>query len=58
MATDTNIEVYVSLDGISYYYENDEEIDINEALSRYYGVQVTSIHADDCEYAGIWIVYV
>ena len=56
-ATNTNIEMHLSLDGISYFYENDEEIDVNEALSSYYGVTVTSIHADDCEYPGIWVVY-
>lgn len=32
--------------------------DIEETLSRYFDVTVTSIHADDYEeYVGVWIVY-
>lgn len=56
--------VEYELDGI--YYEDTDEAEesetywneyITETLSKYFGVTVTSIHADDCEYLGIWICY-
>lgn len=31
--------------------------EMTDTLSRYYDVEVTSIHADDCEIVGIWICY-
>ena len=51
-------------DGI--YYEDTDEAEevetywnehITETLSKYFDVKVTSIHADDCEYVGVWICY-
>lgn len=51
-------------DGI--YYEDTEKAEeaetywneyITETLSKYFDVTVTSIHADDCEYFGVWICY-
>ena len=27
------------------------------ALEKYFDVNITSIHADDCDVVGIWIVY-
>lgn len=31
--------------------------DIEKTLSKYFGVNVTSVHADDCDDVGVWIVY-
>ena len=31
--------------------------DITETLSKYFDVTVTSVHADDSEYLGVWICY-
>ena len=31
--------------------------DIQETLSKYYDVEITSVHIDDCDYAGVWICY-
>jgi hypothetical protein len=30
---------------------------ITETLSEYFGVTVTSIHADDADWIGVWICY-
>lgn len=30
---------------------------ITETLSKYFGVEVTSFHSDNCEYVGVWICY-
>ena len=46
-------------DGI--YFSKANEIiydeDAYKALSDYFDVKVTSVHCDDCEYMGAWIVY-
>lgn len=51
-------------DGI--YYEDTEKAEetetywneyITETLSKYFDVTITSVHADDCEYLGVWICY-
>lgn len=31
--------------------------DILETLSKYFNVEVTSFHSDNCEYIGVWICY-
>ena len=31
--------------------------DITETLSKYFDVEVTSYHADDCDVIGIWVCY-
>lgn len=50
------ITVYTVDEEDNYTYLEDEEI--CENLATYFDVnQVTSFHADDCEYPGIWIVY-
>lgn len=59
----TNFET--ALDGITVYtvdeeddYTYLEDDEICEKLATYFDVaQVTSFHADDCKYPGIWIVY-
>ena len=42
------------------YTKNDDDIDdgeVYEALSKYFDVEVTSAHCDDCDYMGVWVVY-
>lgn len=58
------IIVHADLDGIWYEFENDneynEDIDtaLVENLAIYFDVnEITSIHCDDCDYCGIWIIY-
>lgn len=57
-------KVEYGMDGI--YYEHTDKADetntywneeIIETLSKYFDVTVTSVHADDCDYLGIWICY-
>ncbi len=48
-----NVVVECDYEGISI----DCDGDILEKLSEYYGVEVTSIHIDDCEVIGVWIAY-
>lgn len=52
-------EASVELDGISYYNDGEDWSDdeVNLALGKFLGIEITSIHADDCEYPGIWIAY-
>ena len=38
-------------------YSDPDHDDVLESLSNYFKVKVTSYHADDCEYPGIWICY-
>ena len=55
------VTVNVSLYGLEPCTEdNDEDIDdcyLCNVLSGYFDVNVTSIHIDDCEYVGVWVVY-
>jgi hypothetical protein len=55
------VTVNVDLYGLSYYTEEDREDFNNEylcnILSKYYDVNVTSVHIDDCDDVGIWVVY-
>lgn len=62
--TDGLKRVDYEYDGIWYEHtDKAEELDvwcnedITETLSKYFGVTVTSVHADDSEYLGIWICY-
>lgn len=55
------MEVEFSCDGIT-VHNSDGEVDfydenLNESLSEYFDVTVTSVHIDDCDYIGVWIVY-
>ena len=61
---DDTIHVGLTLEGIDYYTdieENEKLLDnndeINGRLSKYFDCNVTSIHIDDCDYVGIWVVY-
>lgn len=34
-----------------------EELNVEKMLSEYFDTEVTSVHCDDCEFVGVWIVY-
>ena len=43
-----------------FFSKGEEDIDdgdVYKALSEYFGVEVTSVHCDDCDYMGVWVVY-
>lgn len=54
-------DVKISCDYEGIYFEcNEEPLYTEEVLagmSKYYDVEVTSIHIDDCEVIGVWICY-
>lgn len=54
-----NVAVGVSIDGINYWSDDEDWTDdeIKIELEKYFDVKITSIHADDCDLPGIWIVY-
>ena len=53
---DTNeIDVEFDLDGIYFCAISNE--DVYTELSKYFDVNITSIHIDDCECVGVWICY-
>lgn len=59
---DGEVETHYSLDGISLNYTDDERefsYDVlHNDLANYFDVnKVTSVHIDDCDYTGVWIVY-
>lgn len=60
-ALGSEVEVFCDCDGI--YFEckwNGDALCTEEVLagmSKYYDVEVTSIHIDDCELLGVWICY-
>ena len=53
------IQVETGWEGIFYSKDNDDidDKDVYAALSEYFGAEVTSVHCDDCDYMGVWIVY-
>ena len=58
-----NVDVSPDLDGLTFYNINEnestdwDEDKIMSKLSEFFDVQITSLHADDCDYPGIWIAY-
>ena len=56
---DFGISAEIDYDGII-FTKGTEDIN-NEAvyaiLSKHFDVDVTSIHCDDCDYIGVWVVY-
>lgn len=51
----------VSLYGLSVCTEDEHSDDVDDCvicdmLSKHFDVQVTSIHIDDCDHVGVWIV--
>ena len=59
LGNDVNVEI--SLDGICISTDEDDIYweETYAALAKYFDVtEVTSVHADDCDYPiGIWVVY-
>ena len=54
-----NYEAEFSLDGIDVSSEFDglTNEELNEGLSSYFDVTVTSVHIDDCDEIGVWVCY-
>lgn len=57
-----NISVTYDYDGITFHDNDndDDELDtayIYSKLSEYYGINISSIHIDDCDIVGVWICY-
>lgn len=56
-----DIQMEISLDGIWIGFPGSElsQEELFEGLAKYFDVEeVTSVHADDCEYPiGVWIAY-
>lgn len=52
-------EADFGLDGICVWSraEELEDVDINNGLSEYFDVNVTSVHIDDYDSIGVWICY-
>lgn len=63
--TKGKVEVEFCCDGIDYCQPdgvewNDISYDgegINAMLSDYFGVNVTSVHMDTCDFPGVWVCY-
>ncbi len=59
IALGNDVEIYRDCDGI--YFECNEvplyTVEVLAGISKYYDVEVTSIHIDDCELLGVWICY-
>lgn len=58
---ETKVIVHCSLEG-AWYETPLKDLDIDDdtlctELSKYFDVNVTSIHIDDCEYIGVWVCY-
>jgi uncharacterized pyridoxamine 5'-phosphate oxidase family protein len=49
------IDVEYEFDGLYFCGITDEQV--YKEVSKYFDVTVTSIHADDCEFLGVWICY-
>lgn len=57
-----DIVAHPDLDGLWFSSDDDEEwnpddYEICDRLSDYFDIKVTSIHIDDCDMTGVWIVY-
>lgn len=58
-----DIVAHFDMDGLwfssraNYEWDPDDH-EICERLSEYFDVNVTSIHIDDCDVPGVWIVYI
>lgn len=60
---ETRVTVHADLDGIWYDADkNDTDVNCDDNLhvllaDHFCVSEVTSVHADDCDYVGIWICY-
>ena len=57
-----DLQFHYDMDGlwIEEYAEKEDEYDLEKvvvALSEALGITITSIHIDDCDMVGVWIVY-
>ena len=52
-----NADVDFDYDGLSFNDGDGNYQGVIDALEKYFDVTITSIHADDCDYVGVWIVY-
>lgn len=54
-----NIKVDYTFGGFDIYADEDwvEVGDLYEKLGEYFDVNVTSVHIDNCDYVGVWVVY-
>ena len=50
-------DVDFDYDGLSFSDGDGNYQGVTEALEEYFNVTITSIHADDCDYVGVWIIY-
>jgi hypothetical protein len=51
-----NVETEYSMDGL-WVGNSEGELPLEDGLSEYFGREVSSIHLDDCDYVGVWIVF-
>lgn len=51
-------DVWYDMDGIWYdIKDTGKGLDVLSELSKYFDCEVTSAHADDCDFVGVWIAY-
>lgn len=51
-------DVWSDIDGLCYdIKDTGKGVDILSELSKYFECEVTSAHADDCDFTGVWIAY-
>jgi glycerol-3-phosphate cytidylyltransferase-like family protein len=53
------IKVDYTFEGLDIYGDEEgvETDKLYERLGEYFDVEITSIHIDDCDYIGVWVVY-
>ena len=56
LKTEPNAEFDYSLDGL-WVGTNDGELDFEDILAEYFGRRVSSVHLDDCDDIGVWVVF-
>ena len=51
--------VHYAMDGIWLEGVEDEDVDasLNEELSKFFDMNITSVHIDDCDNTNVWIDY-
>lgn len=65
-ATGKNIKPQFDMDGLWFDYDYEEEDDkqiediddyVKGCLSKYFEINITSIHIDDCDLTGVWLTF-
>ena len=57
---DENIDIAYTNEGLDICTDNDvvDIGELHEGLASYFDVkEITSVHIDDCDFIGVWIVY-